>query len=151
VFTAVQLLLLFPYFYNKSTCITNILEQKLFPYFYNKSTCITSILKQKLFRYFYNESTCITSILKQKLFPCFYNKSTCITSILKQKLFPYFYKNSITSILKQNRLRTGSFNFYDIMNNKLITMPTTHSWLEEEIRFNSKDVVEPQEGNWIHE
>jgi hypothetical protein len=35
------------------------------------------------------------------------------------------------------------------MNKKLVTTPATYSWLKEEIRFNAKDVVEPQESNWI--
>jgi hypothetical protein len=32
-----------------------------------------------------------------------------------------------------------------------LTITTTHSWLEKEIRFNAEDVVKPQESNWIEE
>jgi hypothetical protein len=52
-------------------------------------------------------------------------------------------------MLKLNQLGTDSSNFCYFMKNKLVTTATTHSWLEEEIRFNPKDVVEPQESNWI--
>jgi hypothetical protein len=64
-------------------------------------------------------------------------------------LLPYFDNTYITSALKQNQIGNDSFHFCDTMNNKSETTPATYSWSKEEIRFNAKDVVKPQQSNRI--
>jgi hypothetical protein len=59
-------------------------------------------------------------------------------------LLHYLYNKAITSVLNQYQVVTDFFHFCDTMNSKVVTTtPITHSWLEEEIRFSAKDVVEP--------
>jgi hypothetical protein len=66
-------------------------------------------------------------------------------------LFPCFDNTSVTSALKQNHHGIDSFQFCDTMSKKSVTTPATYSWPKEVIRFNAKDVVEPQESNRIDE